>query len=638
MASPSSVGGLASSSMHPFRSTFVAAVAGVLVGVAGLGLLTSAFSSGGVRGGGDSWLRPAARRAVVASDGLLHEASHEAVAAAKEPMDPATALMLEKLKKKHLESMPPLPKDHLFDHHAGYFTVHVGKGLASGRVLMEIPKKLMHRPFMIVTMVTSGDAEAFLTGNPAQTVYKPVFAFRKSEGIHNSLDLYRPLMDLRTEKRNSSMTASLRDGYFSGWVRSFPVRFFRGSYLLDATPWVSGGMDVYSDNDGRKLGKWERSDRLVKAMAFPRNIELDVQVQQRSLESVGSSLLSPENMFSRVMRYSIIALPDKPMEVRAADNRVGFFGTSFISADDTDGGALKRTLLHRWNLDKGPIKFYIDPTVPVEWRPSIKRGVVEWDKAFTRAGRPGSIRAVLPGDKDWPADYSLGDARYNSITWAPNLRFPYAQGPSFPDPRTGEILTGSVMLASNFMQSVAASIHEGVSGLAKMNRAAPTSLDMIERQVSEMRAGSVRMLSVLAAAEAEEVSAVTRPAVAAWKDTTHARNMGVMGSPAAGVVAAVLEQSLKELTMHEIGHVIGLRHNFRASASIPFAKLSDKAYVEANGTSASVMDYLPTIIRENPADQVTYASPTIGAYDYAAIQYGYGTFKSDDARLAFAQM
>lgn len=572
----------------------------------------------------------------MAPEGLLHAVDHEAAAAVNESADPATAKLIEELKENHTSSMPPLPVGHLFDHHRGYFTLHSGKGLASGRVLLEVPKKLLDTPFMILAMVTAGDAELDLTGNPANNVWKTVFALRKSEGRHDSLDLYRPLFDLRAEKDDSPMTTSLREGYFPGWVRSFPVRSFGDSYLLDATPWVEHGLDIVSDNNGRNRGSWQQSHRFVKATAYPRNVELDVQMWRRSVTSIGYSMLSLENKFASSVRYSILALPDKPMETRAADSRVGYFGTSFISADDMDGGTLKRTFINRWDLAKGPITFYVDPTVPVEWRATVKRGVEEWDKAFARAGRPGSIQAVLPGDRDWPADYSLGDARYTTITWAPNLGPAYAMGPSEADPRTGEIVKGSVMLAANFVQAVASDVNEAFSPIAKSMFAGNVTRQSMESEKVQMRARSLRMLGALAVAEADQVDTVSRPGVGSWVDKADG-HMGAMGEPAAGVLAEVLEQTMLEVVMHEVGHVLGLRHNFRASASVPFAKLSDKAWVQANGASSSVMDYLPTFVRENPADQAFYASPTIGAYDHAAIRYGYGDFKSDAERLAFAQ-
>ncbi|KAK1868032.1 hypothetical protein I4F81_010529 [Pyropia yezoensis] len=576
---------------------------------------------------------------VVSGDGLLHAAGHKAADdAAAAAADPATAKMMEELKQEHLQLMPPLPVGHLFDRHPGYFTVHAGKGLASGRLLLEVPKAKMDTPFMVLAMFTAGNAEAGLSGVPANTVERTVFAFRKTRGRPDTLDLYRPLMDLRAEKADSQMAASLREGYFPGWVRTFPVRSIGDSYLLDATPWVGGGMDVVTDNDGRPPPRaWEQAHRLVNATAYPRNVELDVQMKQRSLNTLGGSVLSPENTFSSQVRYSIVALPDKPMATRAADSRVGFFGTSFISADAVDGGRLKRTIVNRWNLANSSIVFYVHPTVPDEYRPTVKRGVEEWKKAFARAGHPGAIRAVLPGDKDWPADYSLGDVRYSSIAWAPNLRWAWAMGPRDVDPRTGEILRGSVMLAANNVQQAASRAHLSLLPLAVEALAGDVSRWSMASDEVQMRALSLRMLATLAAAEADEVDAVSRPAVGVKEDTAVARKMPEVGAPAAGVIAAVIEQDLKQLVMHEVGHVLGLRHNFKASASIPFAKLSDKAWVEANGTSSSVMDYLPVIVRKNPADQVVYASPTIGAYDYSAIRYGYGDFKSDDARLAFAQ-
>lgn len=252
------------------------------------------------------------------------------------------------------------------------------------------------------------------------------------------------------EGEGSSIETALKDGYFPGWVRTFGARAPPGredSLIIDATPWVAAGFDFMSDNDGRPSGKsWEEVHRLVGGAAYPDNVELDVQVRTRSASIGATPQLSPENYWARVVHYSLVALPSRPMEARPADSRVGYFGISFISADTMDGGRLKRTLIKRWDLSRGPIRYYVDPTVPPQWRPAMKEGVEEWAKAFAAAGYPDAIRAVLPGDPDWPADYSAGDARYSSIMWAPNMGSAYAMGPSEADPRTGEIFNGDIMV------------------------------------------------------------------------------------------------------------------------------------------------------------------------------------------------
>ncbi|KAK1863497.1 hypothetical protein I4F81_006052 [Pyropia yezoensis] len=617
---------------RPSRPAAVAAAVAAAVGVAAVALLAATTSSGGARHGGG--LPLAGRWASTAAGGDdagalwastdRGAAEAAAAAAANETADPATALLIKALKEARLAETPPLPGSPLFARKPGYFTLHLGTGLATGRMLLEIPRSSLGVPFMVTALIASGDAEENLAGIPGHTFGKNVFAWRLATGRPDALDLYRPLFDLRAEQgKGSPMAAALADGYFPGWVRTFGFRAAPGggdALLIDATPWVSAGFDVLSDNDGRSPGEaWEQEHRLVGGAAYPRNVELDVQVRTRSGGTGAQPELSPERYWARVVHYSLVALPERPMEARPADARVGYFGTSYVSADALDGGTLKRTLINRWDLTRGPIRFYVDPTVPAQWRPAVRAGIVEWAKAFAAAGHPNAIQAVLPGDPDWPTDYSAGDARYSAIMWAPNLGAAYAMGPSEADPRTGEIFNGDIMIAANFVQAVAGGYTpELLAGEAGRSAAAAEAAE-------ELREGADGVLMLAALQSADDDGADDGAGVPS------------VSRKVEGALAELVRQRFTTLVMHEVGHTLGLRHNFRASSVVPFAKLADPAYVAANGMSSSVMDYLPVLLREKPADQTYYFTPCIGAYDYAAIHYGYANFSSDAERLSFAQ-
>lgn len=625
----------------------VATVVAAAAAVAGVGATAASRAVGGD-------VRVATARVATATDvdldvdldvGDLGVASAAAAAAAPSGRDdPATVAFEAALAAGRLATMPPLPVPSLFSSHRGYFTLHVGRGLAAGRVMLEVPAAALDVPFVVTALTSAGDAEQSHAGEQAQPWYWPnVFAFRKAPGGGDNaaaaLDLYRPLMALRSTVEagsNRSAAEALREGYFPGWLHTFPARpgSAEGSYLFDAKPWVDAGFFIITDDDGRPgWQRWEEEHRLVKGAAYPRNVELDVQVRTRSVPSLGTSTLSPENYFARAVHYSLIALPETPMKPRLADVRVGYYGQTFVSVDAVDGGSLKRTYINRWDLSRrGHITYHVDPSVPPAWRQTVKEGVEAWNRAFVAAGHPpNTVRALLPGDRDWPADYAAGDSRYSSITWAPTVGSPAAYGPSDWDPRSGEVLNADILIPATFVQSYAQRadtyLGEGAANARAKRGRRGLADPSVEAQLLSDGAALVRALHRAGGGLA---------AGAPIGGTNASSALGATPRVDKGV-ATYVRQAMRHLIMHETGHTLGLVHNFRGSTAVPFAKLSDAAYVAASGLTGSVMDYVPALVRADPADHSFYYSPTVGTYDVEAIRYGYATFQSDTERLAVAQ-
>ncbi|GAB0493489.1 hypothetical protein MMPV_004772 [Pyropia vietnamensis] len=583
------------------------------------------------------------------------------------PSDATTLALIASLLKARNESQPPVPIPQLFDRVEGYFTLFRGTGLAQGRVLLEVPASELDKPFIVTAMYTAGDAEVALTHMPAETVDHNVFAFRKSDAVFAALDLYRPNLDLRVADNTSAMARSYEEGTWPGWLKTFGVLHNTTSdgYLLDATSWIEGGMFVLESDSGAVDSKKVISygARFLNATAYPRNVELDVQMRARSVAVLGESDLSPENIFSFIVHYSLAALPEKPMPVRTADERLGYFGQSYIAVDADRALHDKRTLVHRWDLSKRrPVVYHVDPTVPTTWWPVMKDGVEEWNKAFAAVGKPDAVRVVLPSDDDWPDDYAAGDVRYNSISWAPSLGDTYALGPSDVDPRTGEILNADIVFTHGWVRAWLRDYREFVGEVNTLSRfhVPDAPGDVAATKSGRMRAvshlntrpvvdgeqvdglGVQMLLANHRLQEWEEAETLARAAAlnASASSATASPLADVLQRDSTGAVSGVeayLMQALKSVVMHETGHTLGLRHNFRASANVPWDKLSDAKYVAEHGITSSVMDYLPVLVRANPADHTAYFTPVIGAYDYAAIKFGYGDFKTDAELSSFAE-
>ena len=249
-----------------------------------------------------------------------------------------------------------------------------------------------------------------------------------------------------------------------------------------------------------------------------------------------------------------------------------------------------------------PITFYIDHTVPLEWRPYVRAGILEWNRAFEEAGYRGAVVAL-----DAPDDsvYSAADARFSTVRWTATNRSVYAVGPTNVDPRTGEILNADILISAAWIQTWRGESREYTSPLASVQSAfAPDS--------AASRPGDPSLLCRFGEGM-DRQGTIARALLAA---------RGVM--PAGGAAPReYIGQALKALVMHEVGHTLGLRHNFRGSAGVTAEELSDRSHTERHGHGVSVMDYAPPALALDPARQGYFYSPTIGSYDSWAITYGY---------------
>ncbi|EEY69416.1 uncharacterized protein PITG_05650 [Phytophthora infestans T30-4] len=340
------------------------------------------------------------------------------------------------------------------------------------------------------------------------------------------------------------------------------------------------------------------------------------------------------------VNYAIGLLPDEIMPQRVADDRVGYFSKrysqySLTDQEISDGNGYHRwdpqmTVIHRRKLEldssgkttKNPITYYIDPSVPKEWREAFATGVKAWNPAFERIGFPNAIRAVLPGDSDWPSDYRLGDLRYNSISVMISEQT-YAYGPSITDPRSGEILHSDIVFEYGFFNEVMFSFDM-------------KSLVDPPRARSEHSNGDNAKVLKANAQFQHTRTGQSRSCGLAHEDQHKADWMmlsSVTGDEQGFVPKRLVAQHFADIVMHEVGHTLGLRHNFAGSSAYLRDQLRDPAFVAEHGLSTSIMDYLPVNIfsdlTKDEAKNHGFFMTTIGAYDYAAIAYGYSIISDE---------
>ena len=311
--------------------------------------------------------------------------------------------------------------------------------------------------------------------------------------------------------------------------------------------------------------------------------------------------------------YNLRELPAQPMAVRAADPRVGFFTESYNDLSDDLRANPRVHNLKRWRLEKKdpqaalsepvkPITYWMDRNIPARYRDSIRAGILEWNKAFERIGFKDAIVARQQGDGD---TFDNMDAGHASIRWFLGADVGFAIGPSHTDPRSGEILDADIGMSDVFGR--------GSRRLARDDVALPLG----SAALPAWRAGADMLFphGDTCTYAAEGVGEL-----AFAMDLLQARGELDPDSPE---TEAFVQNYVKIVISHEVGHTLGMRHNFKASTSITREQLKDKAFATTQGISGSVMDYVPFNLALDGEPKSEPNMVTLGAYDYWAIEYGY---------------
>ncbi len=321
-------------------------------------------------------------------------------------------------------------------------------------------------------------------------------------------------------------------------------------------------------------------------------------------------------------RYNFAELP-APMHPRVADERVGYFTTSFTDfTNDLDPNPNVH-YINRWRLEKKdpnaalsepvkPIVYWIDRNIPVKYRKPIEEGVLEWNKAFERIGFKDAIQVKVQPDD---AKFETADVGHATIRWYLSTDGGPAIGPSHVDPRTGEILDADIVFTDIFARSSRRFVVEDLP-----HKASGTALPSIA-----MGNGS-QYCDYAQQAENEADFAL---------DVLEARGELDPSSPQA---ERFVDDYVRQVIAHEVGHTLGLRHNFRSSTAYTPAELEDPDFTKRNGVTASVMDYAPFNIAVKGEAQGDYVNEGLGPYDYWAIEYGYKPLDGANEKQALAKI
>ncbi len=313
-------------------------------------------------------------------------------------------------------------------------------------------------------------------------------------------------------------------------------------------------------------------------------------------------------------RYSISELPPAGYRARLADDRVGHFFTQVQDFNSDRNFESSRRYIHRWRLEKQdpsaalsrpkqPIVFWLENTVPVEYRDAIREGILLWNKAFERIGFKDAIEVKQQPDN---ADWDPADVRYSTIRWFAGYPDPgFAQGPSRVNPLTGEVYDADIRFDAGMTRFFRREINEYVN---------PVGMPWLDEQrrpfLAPWHNGPTEFCDIMQGAVWDAEFAF---------DLLMARGM----DPQSPEAEKFIHDYLVEIAAHEVGHTLGLRHNFRASTIHTLEQAQDAALTEKEGLTGSVMDYIPTNISAHGQRQGQYHQTTLGPYDYWAIEYAY---------------
>ena len=476
------------------------------------------------------------------------------------------------------------------------------------KYFFEIPDSLIGREILVVNRISKAPADlrsGGFFGYAGDQIGQNVIRFEK--GPNNKVFLRTISFGEYAKDSTSPMFKSVSNSNIQPISAAFDIKSLgkdSTGVVIDMTDYISGDNDVLYFNSSLKsslrFGS-PQSDKsyIVHVRSFPINVEIRVvkTYTRGSAPSAPGGFAPPTGGGNMTMELnsSLVLLPKKPMQPRYYDPRVGYFVVGYTDYDANPQGVKDVSLIKRWRLEpkeedlekykrgelvepQKPIIFYIDPATPEKWVSYLMQGVDDWKGAFEKAGFKNAIMAKRAPTKEEDSTWSLDDARNSAIVYKPS-DIPNASGPSISDPRSGEIMESHINWYHNVMELL-------------------RNWYMIQCGPLDPRANQM-----------------------AFDD-------------------ALMGQLIRFVSSHEVGHTLGLRHNHGSSSTVPVDSLRNKAWVEKNGHTPSIMDYARFNYVAQPGDNISEIGlfPRIGDYDNWAIDWGYRRFyqfANEDAEKSF---
>ncbi|OYV87920.1 MAG: hypothetical protein B7Z73_09415, partial [Planctomycetia bacterium 21-64-5] len=484
----------------------------------------------------------------------------------------------------------------------------------------EISPSQLNRDFIVLISISRGIGEGMLLGGMTWGFGDDwLWQFRK---VDDSIHVVRRNVRFRAA-HGSPEEKAVRLAYTDSVLFSLPIVTTgpSGGMVVDLGPiFMSDLPQISRMLPGFYFAGNKSSWESVKG--FAQNVELEVAATYASSGNLEFDTVPDSRGATINIHYSISALPQTGYQPRLADDRVGYFLTAikdFSKKSDEDRFV---RYVNRWDLQKDdptaevstpkkPITFYMEKTVPYKYRKPISDGILEWNKAFEKAGFYNAIQVIQQQDSD---DWDPEDIRYNTFRWI-TASAGFAMGPSRVNPITGQILDADIIFDADFVQFWKREYETFTPATIAALTGGPLDLESYRAEVQ--RLPFAHRHSYLCRCELHH--GMSREfALGAISLLANAPAVGTLQQQ-----EKLISQGLKEVVMHEVGHTLGLRHNFKSSSMLSLADLNDTDKTKETGLTGSVMDYAPVNIVPKGMKQGDYYSQTIGPYDLWAIEYGY---------------
>jgi hypothetical protein len=490
------------------------------------------------------------------------------------------------------------------------------------QILVDLKSGQLNQDYLFLTSIARGISQGMIIGGMTWGD-DVLWTFRK---VGDRLHVLRRNVRFKA-KPGSPEANAVKLAYTDSVLYALPILADTpGGHLVDMTR-------VFMSDDeqiGRMIGAAFMLDRstVAKVKAFDKNVELQIAAVYQGSPNSSLETVPDARGVQVQVHYSISQLPNTGYKPRKADDRVGYFlvVTKDFSDQSDDQNFVR--YVTRWDLQKldasaklsppvEPIKFYLERTLPVNLRPIVRAGIEEWNKAFERIGFANAIEVTQQRDDDqWDPE----DVSYNTFRWI-TAEAGFAMGPSRVNPLTGQILDADIIFDASFLRYWRQE-YENFAPPAPMAGAAPAAGDVLAANLPAFLRDRHLQCGFS-------------------KGMQHQMGFSAAALAAQGALDArgklpdeFLEQALKEVVMHEVGHTLGLRHNFKASGWKTLAEIEDPQKPLHEPIVASVMDYSPVNIMPAGAKQTAYYTNSLGPYDLWAVEYGYKVLGDEAAELA----
>ena len=495
------------------------------------------------------------------------------------------------------------------------------------KLLCKIPSQLLNEDLLFATSISRGGS---FTGYMWRT------HLIRWEIVGKHLKIVTP--DTRHVRKEGKPVADvIKRTYNDRYIASVPIVSMTGG----GDPLIDLGALLKSDlADVAFIGGSVRSElsKWHKIKVFPDNVLIDVDLALGGRKG-GGRMVGVSFAFRRLPKLG-------SYQPRPADDRVGYFLTAHM--DWTKKHEARDTFdryINRWPLEKRdsslelsppkkPITFIIEKTVPIQWRRWVREGILDWNKAFEKIGFVNAIVVQQQTEDNEFAEYDPEDAGYNFFRWIVSGRA-FAMGPSRVDPRTGQILDADIIMDDSFVRSY---MHE-------FDLLAPSTVEQLKGPGFKLwcerfpELAKRTFLERLTAADDEQARLIDLAHEKLLANGQHVctyatglqhqmallRNALIATGSGKKLPERFIGEAIRETVVHEVGHTLGLRHNFKASNWLSLDEIKQRRDNTDEPTCASVMDYNALLFFEGDEPDTVrhFVTPTIGPWDYWVIEYGY---------------